>query len=801
MASREASDLQSAFSLHRAGKFAEAARLYRKIIKRNPKEANALHSLGIVEAAAGNHAEAAQLMARSLQVDKANVLFIQNYATVLCHLGRFKAAGDVCLEGLRVDRRNAYLLYVAAGAMLQQDQPTEALARFDELLAIEPEHVAGLTERASVHLSLKGYDAACADIDKAIALQPQYAEAHLNRGILNGQLKRYDEAIAAFKQTLKLNPNSANAWLGLGNVFSALKRRDEAAEAYDRALVLAPASAEVWLGRGNVSFDRREYGVALAAYDKALAFQHGLAEAWLGRGNVLVHLGRLEEALAAFEKSLSLKPQSAEALTGRGNALSALKRHDDAFTAYDEAFGLKPDLAGLEGDRFFARMQACDWREFAAERDRLLQVIRAGVAAAAPWQLLSITASADDQLACSRAWAQARYPAEAQPLWRNERYEHDKIRIAYLSADMRQHPVAYLAAGLFEAHDRSRFEVLGISIGPNDGSEMRARLERAFDRFIDAATLGADETARRIRAEEVDLLIDLTGFTENARPQILAHRPAPLQINYLGFAGTMGAEYIDYIIADPVLIPAVHRPHYAEKVITLPHSYMPHDDAGRAISDRVPARDAFSLPESGFVFCCFNNAYKLNPAMLAARMRLLKAVEGSVLWLSNAGTAAASNLRQAAASSGVDPERLVFAEHLVSRADYLARYRRADLFLDTLPYNAHTTASDALWAGLPVLTQIGDTFAGRVAASLLTTLGLSELITESTERFEQLAVALATQPARLEQIRQKLAQQRLNQPLFNTELFARNIERAYVAIQQRRQNGLAPEHIDIPEQP
>jgi protein O-GlcNAc transferase len=800
MANRnEARDLQLAFSLHRSGKFADAAKLYQKIIKRNPKEANALHSLGIIEAAADNYTEAAQLMARSLHVEATNVHFIQNYATVLCQLGQFKAASDICLRGLQDDGRNGYLLYVAAGALLQQGRLTEALSTFDRLLAIEPNHVAALTERGSVYLSLKKYDAARADIEKAMALRPQYAEAHLNHGILQGQLERHDEAIGAFERALKLNPRSANAWLGLGNVYFALKRYNEAVSAYDRALALVPVSAEAWLGCGNVFFDRRQYKQALAAYNKAVALQPGLAEAWLGCGNVFVDLGRADEALATFEKALSLKPQSAKALTGRGNALSLLKRHEDAFVAYDRAFTLMPDLVGLEGDRLFARMQVCDWRDFETERDRLLQSVRAGRLASAPGPFLSIAASADDQLACARAWTQARYPAMAQPLWCDQRYEHEKIRIAYLSADFRRHPVAYLGAGLFEAHDRSRFEVLGISIGPNDGSDIRARLELGFDRFMDAATLGADEIARWIRAEEVDILIDLTGFTQNGRPQILAHRPAPLQVNYLGFSGTMGTEHIDYIIADSVLVPSARRAHFAEKVVTLPHSYMPHDDVGRAISDQQLARDAFCLPEASFVFCCFNNIYKFSPELFAARIRLLKAVDGSVLWLSNASAAVVANLRKAAASAGVDPERLVFARHLASPAEHLARHRLADLFLDTLPYNAHTTASDALWAGLPVLTQIGETFAGRVAASLLTTLGLPELITESADEFEQLAIVLAKQPARLKEIRQKLARHRLSEPLFNTVRHARNIERAYVAIQRRHQNRLAPEHIDILE--
>jgi len=788
--------LQKAFSLHRSGNFAEAAKLYRKIIRQDPRQANALHSLGIIESATGNRAEAAALMARSLALQPGNIGFMQNYATVLCQLGRFETASAVCLKGLKLDSGNAYLLYVAAAALLQQDRPQEALAQFDALLAGEPGHVAGLTERSSAHMALEQYEAARADIERAIALQPQYAEAHLNRGILAGRLKRHDDAVAAFQHALKLDPNAANAWLGLGNVLFDQKRASEALAAFDRALALAPGAGEAWLGRGNVLFDLKQAGDALAAYDKALSLRPSLAEAWLGRGNVLFDLFRHEEALAAYDRALALKPQSAEASAGRGHALAGLKRPEEAIIAYGEALARRGDLVGLQGDRVFARMQLCDWDGIEAETARVLQAVRAGEAVTSPFNLLVSDASPADQLRCARIWTDRRYPAQS-PLWRGERYARDRIRIGYVSGDLREHPVAYLAAGLFEMHDRARFEVIGVSIGPDDRSDIRCRLPRAFDKFVDVAGLGVDDIARRIRAEEIDLLVDLNGFTQNARPGIFARRPAPVQVNYLGFPGTMGADYIDYIIADPVLVPPSHHAAYAEQVVTLPHSYMPHDAIGRAISDGGFQRGQFGLPDSAFVFCCFNNAYKFNPRAFASWMRILKAVDGSVLWLSQSHPAAMANLRKHAAAAGVAPDRLVFATRLASMADHLARHRLADLFLDTLPYNAHTTASDALWAGLPVLTQIGESFAGRVAASLLTAIGLPELIVQTTDQFESLAIELATAPGKLSQIRERLASNRATTPLFDTKLFTRHLEIAYAIMVERSRAGLSPEPIQV----
>jgi protein O-GlcNAc transferase len=898
----EANNLQLAFSLHRNGQLAEAEKLYRKIIKFNPGQPHALHYLGTIEAANGNNAEAARLMARSLSVQTANIQFMQNYATVLCQLGQYETASAVCLKGLAADRTNAYLLYVLAGALFKQDRLQDSLLKFDELLLLQPNHVAAITERSSVLMALKQYDGALAGIEQAIALDPQYADAHLNRGSLCGHLKRYEEAVksferalrlkpglgdawlgygnallhldrpqetlAAFDRALSLKPELAAAWLGRGNAFAGLSRHGEAFAAYDRALSLRPDLAEAWLCRGNVLFDLRRHDEALAAHDKALSLAPDLAEAWLGRGNVFLELGRHGEALTAYDRALSLKPDLAAAWLGRGNAFADLRRYADSFAAYDEAlslepglaevwlgrgnvlfdlrrhgealaaydralslkpdvaeawlgrgnvflalgrFGeavaawdkalsvsLKPDRLAVEGDRIFAKMNLCDWSNFETECEHLVQSVRNGGQKTGPFPFLGISSSIEDQFHCAKSWARRKYQTPDKPCWRGDRYKHDKIRLGYVSADFRQHPVAYLLAGVFECHERSQFEITGISIGPDDKSEIRRRLEHSFDRFVEAATSSTDDVARQIREQEIDVLIDLTGFTQNARPQILARHPAPIQVNYLGYPGTMGAEFIDYIIGDPVLVPVSHQKGYAEKIAYLPHSYMPHDDTSRAGLGRSFKRAEFGLPENGFVFCCFNNAYKLNPVLFQSRMKLLKAVEGSALWLTGSNIAAIENLRREAMAAGVDPDRLIFADRLPSTADHLARHRLADLFLDTLPYNAHTTASDALWAGLPVLTQMGETFAGRVGASLLTAIGLPELIAETQEQFENMAIDLATQPTALAAVRDKLAQNRSTAPLFKTELYTRHIESAYVTMYERHQNGLGPDHIYVP---
>ena len=719
------------------------------------------------------------------------------------------------------------------GALFGLKRYDEAVAAYDRALHFKPDLTEAWLGRGNVLVDLRRHHEAVAAYDKAISLRPDLAGAWLGRGNAEAGLKRYDEAISAYDTALSLKPDLTEVWLGRGNVFVELDRHDEAVAAYDKALSLNAGLAEAWLGRGNACTGIKQYDDAFMAYDKALSLDAGLAEAWFGRGNAFAELKRYDESFAAYDKALLLKPDLAgvwacrgnifldqkrgvEALDaydrallldpglarawlGRGNVFADLKHYEEAFSACDKAVALKPDLLGLQGMRIYCKMQICDWRNLEAESDRIVQAVRNGKGSTGPFEFLGIGSSVEDQLDCARLWVRKVCPPVGTSLWRGEIYRNSRIRIGYVSSDFRPHPVADLVAGVFERHDRSQFEVFGISIGPNDKSEIRLRLERSFDTFIDAETVRFDDIAKRIRAEQIDILIDLNGLTQHARTELFACRPAPIQVNYLGYPGTMGASYMDYIIADPILVPASHRSSYLEKVVYLPHSYLPHDDNSRRVSDRSFERGEFGLPRNGFVFCCFNNAYKLNPHLFRSWMKLLRAVEGSVLWLSENNATATTNLRREAAAAGVNPDRLVFAGRVPSPADHLARHRLADLFLDTLPYNAHTTASNALLAGLPVLTQIGETFAGRVAASLLTAIGLPDLIVQTEEQFESMAIELATRPEQMAAIKRRLAENRMTKPLFDTNLYTRHIESAFATMHQRHQDGLPRDHIHVAE--
>ena len=441
-------------------------------------------------------------------------------------------------------------------------------------------------------------------------------------------------------------------------------------------------------------------------------------------------------------------------------------------------------------------MQLCDWAGLDADCAQLINGVKQGKANAPPFAFLAMPSSAEDQLRCASLWTAARNPPAAASVWRGERYQHDRIRVAYVSGDFRVHPGSFLMAGMFEHHDRSRFEITGVSFGIDDKSEIRRRVSSAFERFVEVSSSSDEQIARHIRELEIDIVIDRSGLTTHSRPRIFAARPAPIAVNYLGYPGSTGAPYIDYIIADRIVIPEHEQVHYSEKVVYMPHSYQVNDNK-RLIAERLFERDALGLPSNGFVFCCFNRNYKITPVVFDCWMRILKRVEGGVLWLiGDPSSEIADNLRREASARGVDPKRLVFARY-EPLADHLARHRAADLFLDTLPYNAHTTASDALWSGLPVLTCAGTTFAGRVGASLLHAIGLPELVTTSLDSYEQLAVHLATHPDELARIRKKLADNRLGAPLFDTAGFTRHIEAAYTAMYERHRMGLGPGSIAI----
>ena len=637
---------------------------------------------------------------------------------------------------------------------------------------------------------------AAALFELAIAAGTMDATVYNNYGSLLRDLGRTRDALPAYERACALKADYAEAWNNRGIVLRELARLDEALQCYERALALQPGSVVIHNNIGNVQRQLLRFPEALECYERALKLKPDYAQAHCNLGSVLHDLRRGEEALQSYARALQLKPDFAEVHFNRGNTLRELRRFAEALDSYARALEYQPQQRWLYGSWLHTKMQLCDWSGLSDQLGQLLQWIEQGRTASLPFFLLGLTDSLPLQQQAARIWVREVCGATA-PLSGLTRYAgHEKIRVGYYSADFHSHSTAYLAAELFERHDRQRFELVAFSFGPSLAEDpMRRRLSAAFDQFLEVGGLSDLQVAQLSRERQIDIAVDLKGFTQHERNRIFAYRAAPVQVSYLGYPGTLGAPYMDYLVADRTLIPESSREHYAEKIVYLPHSYQVNDRQ-RPIAEKVFSRTEIGLPEAGFVFCCFNNAYKITPRSFDSWMRILQRVEGSVLWLLEDSAQAAEHLRQEAQARRVNSQRLVFAGR-TDLPQHLARQRVADLFLDTLPCNAHTTASDALWAGLPVLTCMGDAFAARVAGSLLNAVGLSELITTSADRYEALAIELATQPQRLGALRARLADNRLRAPLFDTALFTRHLEDAYLQMYQRFQQGLPPAHLFV----
>jgi predicted O-linked N-acetylglucosamine transferase (SPINDLY family) len=508
-----------------------------------------------------------------------------------------------------------------------------------------------------------------------------------------------------------------------------------------------------------------------------------------------IALRRLEDELASYDKAIARKPDDADGYVNRGRVLLKLKRYEDALASLEAAIALKPDYEFLCGGVLLTKMRICEFSNMEIEFVRISERIMRGEKAGRPVDIIAVSSSLEVQRKAAEVWIRKGHSTHAALPSIPKHPAREKIRIGYFSADFFNHPTMHLMAELIEKHDRSRFELIAFSFGPERNDEMRRKSMTIFDKFIDVRNMSDKDVALLSRNLEIDIAVDLKGLHFGARTGIFAWRAAPIQINYLGYSGTMGAEYIDYIIADPIVIPEESKQHYCEKIVYMPNSYQVNDTK-RSISDKAFTREGLGLPPTGFVFCCFNDNFKITPRVFDCWMRILKRVEGSVLWLLEDNAKAASNLRMEATKRGVDATRLFFARR-IPLDEHIARYRFAHLFLDTTPYNAHTTASEALWAGLPMLTQIGETFAGRVAASVLEAIGLPELITKSQSEYEARAIELAMSPEELSAIKDKLAKNRLTTSLFDTELYTRHLEAAYEAIWERYHLGLPADHIYI----
>ena len=787
--------LIEASNYYQKGKWIQAKKLYLELSKLIPDDAELWTSLGMIEFQCGNLEKSASFLQKSILIEpsQSNALFF--LGNVYLALARFEDAVIKYDLAIQLDPDFAPQHNNRGNALQEMHRFDEALVSYSKAISLDPSYGDALNNQGNVLVELNKFEEALLSYTKAINLNSSDSELFFNRGICFDKLKRFDDALADYDYAIAIDSNYVEAYFNKGVVYSQLNAFDKALSFYSHAIKLKPDYARAYINRGSVLFQLKRFNDALVDYDEAIALGIDDEEIFLNRGRAFYELKWVEDALLNFARAIEVKKDNFDAYIARGLAFQDLKRFDEALLDFESAIKIEPSNIFVVEQIVATNSHACYWKE----NDYWLNKIIKDNAQATNSGLFHLFALVDNpQLhkKIAEACAQKNWPESNIAHQTSKFPAHKKIRIGYFSADFHEHPVSLLAAEMFELHNREKFEVFAFSFGKQTDTSHRKRLEKGFDQFIDVRNKSDQEVAILSRDMEIDIAIDLGGFTGGSRTNIFYFRAAPIQVNYLGFSGTMGVKFIDYIIADETLIPIEAQCHYSEKVVCIPGTYMVSDSTLKP-SEEVFSRKDFNLPEEKFIFSCFNASYKITPATFQGWMRILKAVNNSVLWLSHMNDTAMKSLKDKAAEFGIDGDRIVFASRLPSVTDHLNRIRLADLFLDTFPYNAHTTSNDALRVGLPVLTLMGQSFASRVAASLLNAVNMPELITNSQENYESLAIELAKNPAKLKQLRNKLLNNLPDSYLTDTKRFTKNLESAYLQMYERYQQGLSPDNIYI----
>jgi protein O-GlcNAc transferase len=775
-----AAALNNALSLHQAGRLAEAQALYDQILLAAPRHPDTLQLRGTIALQQDRYAEALGYFDQALAVKPDFAAAHANRAAALLALGHFDAALASCDLALTANPASANGWSNRAAILNKLERYGKALAAADRALGLDSRHMAAHRERIQALRGVGQLEDALAACGQSLALGPQ-PDIYSDRAAILVQLGRYGEAVTACDLAIARAPALAAAHGVRANALTRLQRFEDAIAAYDRALALEPGSAEVHCNRAIALSEMRRWQDALASVDAALELRPNYADAFAVRALALRGLERYEDAIAACDQALALDAGQIDARLVRGFSREALARYEAALADFEAVAAARPDTPLIHGAHLLSSLQICRWDDLAEKTAACLANVDAGGNGVGPFAVVALPVTPQQQqMAAARYFADIAPPnaLDSPDIYKWPRSRACKIQLGYFSTDFFDHATSRLAAGLFEGHDRTQFEVTAFAFGNGaPGDPMRARLARAFDHMIDVTAMTPKAIADLARARGIHIAIDLKGFTKNSRPAIFGLGAAPIQVSYLGYPGTLGSNRYDYVIGDRFVTPVAHAPWFSENIVTLPNSYQVND-ARRLTSPRVFSRRELGLPDRGFVFASFNNTFKITPRVFDIWMRLLARAEGSVLWQLEDNPVAARNLRAEAQKRGIDPTRLVFAPR-IAVPEHVARQKAADLFLDSFPCNAHTTASDALWAGLPVVTRLADTFAGRVAASVLAAAGLPELIAESDRDYEAIALRLAQNPAELAGYRKRLEDGRATCALFDTARFTRDLEAAY----------------------
>ncbi len=730
----------------------------------------------------------------AIRVDPHYIPAYLNKGIGLQNLGRLDLAVQDYQALTEIDPLHLQAYLNLAGVFNSLGQFELAIAAYDQAIISAPQDSRAYNSRGEIHKHLKQFAAAIQSFDRAIEINPNFALAHYNRGNTFFDLLEFDKAVSSYDRAIEADPIHAGAYMNRGIGLQNLARYAAAVQSYDKAIEINPEYVDAYLNRGNAFFSLKEYATAIQSYDDVIRFRPQDHLPYIKKADAYKELKQFELAHECINKAIDIKSDCAEAYCIQGHIYKEQKEFALSIASYNKAIELNPEYPFLYDIRLLAKLDISDWDDIENQIEVLRGRISKGERQASTFPPLASMDDPQIHKEVNELWSKHVYP-EVEIYPPMQKYgPHEKIRVAFVSADFRNHPVSQLTINLFESFDKERFEITAFALGPESTDDITMRLKAAFDRFIWVDGLSDEEVAKLSRDLEIDIAVDLGGYTANCRTGIFARRAAPVQMTYLGYPSTTGAPYFDYLVSDETIIPEDSRKFYSEKIAYVP-VYQVNDK--KPISDKIFSRSEFGLPENSVVFCCFNNPYKITPDVFDIWTDILKSVDGSVLWFYEKYEITSINLRKEAIKRGIDPERLIFAKYMNSMEEHLARYALADLFLDTLPYNAHTTAGDALWAGLPVLTRLGNSFAARVAGGLLRAVGIPELVTSSIEEYRNLAIRLAKSPHELKAIRDKLAFKKLASPLFNAQEFSRNFEKTLVRIYERYQFDLPPDHIEL----
>ena len=797
MAIQEPADIAAAFAqaslLHQQGRLKEAALLYQRVRQADAAHFEAHHMLGLLRAQEGDFLEAVKAIGHALKVNPRNQQALTNFGNVLRALGQREEALASYDAAISENRDDAVVWFNRGLLLAEMRRLPQAVESYERAIAIAPDHGEALLARATALADMGRLPEALSACDAVLAVRPALAEAFNLRGTVLWRLGRHDAALDAFNTALSIAPGHAEFLNNRGLALMALGRADGALQSFDAALASQPRHAEALTNRGNALASLQRFEEALESHDRALKLWPDHAEALNNKGAVLVALQKFDQALEIYDTALARQPANTEIRYNRGVALAQMQRFGDALADFEAVVAADPRHRYALSAAANAALNLCDWPKVKQLGEQLARAVAQNSAAIAPFTLLGYSDDPALQLACAKAWLTDK-GAEGRARRESVARGHEKPRIAYVSSDFGDHPVGQQLAALLEQHDRAAFEIHGVSLGGDDGSAVRARLAKACDHFHDVQLMSDREAAALLRRLEIDIAVDLNGHTQHARPGLFAGRTAPVQVNWLGYPATTGSASIDYIIGDAVVLPLADQPHYSEMIVQLPDSYFAPGDPPPG--SPPPTRQDEGLPESGMVFCCFNQSWKISEALFDAWMRLLRQVPGSVLWLKDHPAQVRTRLERAAQLRDVEASRLIWAKR-GSRDRHLARLTLADLMLDTLPYNAHATASDALWAGVPLVTCAGRAFPGRVASSLLTAAGVPELVTRSLADYENLALKLARDDEMRRVLREKLMANRRQMPFFDSRRHARMMEAAYRQMWRNAQDGGAAKGFTI----